>query len=384
MRHQGVRRRPGRRTIRPEPACGRSSASAATRRRPTATSSRSTTVIPGVACWLPAQPDTLGAQPTFLGAGGFKAFIQPWLGITTYSAKHWLNTDHTVVAPLGSKSDDTDQQPGLAWIDLENASALPSGQNPFTVLKGTAWNWIYPPTAGKYAAAPSWSHLPANDFVLFTATSNVRSGRLGTGTAHLYEVPYSKTATQAATPIPGPRRRDQPEVRAVLWLAVVRRRLYRLRPGSGGHRRGYPPGPEQRRYGVQRHVHLGRHVHAAGRRDLRHADVRRAGHPTGGERSGQLPRPAAARGRSTTPGPSGRRKSRITTAPPTTGSSSRRGARAPRTPAAAPIAQLFMTAIVKPEVGPIQTYPAVYLWNQPSNVSNFTPAWDVFEIGNVG
>ena len=150
-----------------------------------------------------AQPETLGRAPSFRGAGGYKAFGQPWLGITTYSAKHWINTDHIAVAPLGSKSDDSDQQPGLAWIDLENASALPAGQNPFTALKGTAWNWIYPPTPGKYAAAPSWSHLPANDFIVFTAASNVRSGRLGTGTAHLYQVPYSKTAPQSATPIPG-------------------------------------------------------------------------------------------------------------------------------------------------------------------------------------
>ncbi|HSS39428.1 MAG TPA: hypothetical protein VLT58_11720, partial [Polyangia bacterium] len=149
------------------------------------------------------QPESLGAAPTFLGAGGYKAFVQPWLGITTYSSNHWTNGDHIVVAPLGSKNDDTDQQSGLAWIDLENASALSSGQNPFTVLKGTAWNWIYPPTAGKYAAAPSWSHRPSNDFIVFTATSNVKSGRLGTGTAHLYQVPYSKTAPQSATPISG-------------------------------------------------------------------------------------------------------------------------------------------------------------------------------------
>ena len=46
-----------------------------------------------------------------------------------------------------------------------------------------------------------------------------------------------------------------------------------------------------------------------------------------------------------------------------------------------PIAQLYMTAIVQPEAGPMQTYPAVYLWNQPPTVSNFTPAWDVFKIG---
>jgi hypothetical protein len=38
---------------------------------------------------------------------------------------------------------------------------------------------------------------------------------------------------------------------------------------------------------------------------------------------------------------------------------------------------------VKTELG-IHTYPAVYLWNQPADVNNFTPAWDVFKIGSVG
>jgi hypothetical protein len=48
-----------------------------------------------------------------------------------------------------------------------------------------------------------------------------------------------------------------------------------------------------------------------------------------------------------------------------------------------PIAQLFMTVTVKTEPG-LHTPSAVYLWNQKPDVSNFTPAWDVFKIGNVG
>ncbi len=30
--------------------------------------------------------------------------------------------------------------------------------------------------------------------------------------------------------------------------------------------------------------------------------------------------------------------------------------------------------------GQITTYPALYLWNQPSDEANHTPAWDVFKI----
>ena len=28
----------------------------------------------------------------------------------------------------------------------------------------------------------------------------------------------------------------------------------------------------------------------------------------------------------------------------------------------------------------IVTYPAIYLWNQPPDEDNHTPAWDVFQI----
>src|SRR5665213_2955143 len=147
---------------------------------------------------------TLGTPPPFMNAGGKAAFSQPWVGIQTYSANHWANSDHIVVAPLGTSGNDTDQQPGLAWFVLESTTApLPAGQSSFNTLKGTAWNWIVPPMSGAFAAAPSWSHVQGNDFIVYTATSNVKSGRMGTGTAHLYKVNYSKTTAETPAPIPG-------------------------------------------------------------------------------------------------------------------------------------------------------------------------------------
>jgi hypothetical protein len=44
--------------------------------------------------------------------------------------------------------------------------------------------------------------------------------------------------------------------------------------------------------------------------------------------------------------------------------------------------QLYITAIVV-ENGQIQTYPAIYLWYQRRTTSNHTPAWDVFRIPPV-
>ena len=41
-----------------------------------------------------------------------------------------------------------------------------------------------------------------------------------------------------------------------------------------------------------------------------------------------------------------------------------------------------MTAVVTDEIN-VQTYPAVYLWNQDLTTSNHTPAWDVFRIPRI-
>jgi hypothetical protein len=53
-----------------------------------------------------------------------------------------------------------------------------------------------------------------------------------------------------------------------------------------------------------------------------------------------------------------------------------------RYPTGGPIAQLYVTAVMTDETS-IHTYPAIYLWNQPSGSSNHTPAWDIFQIPDV-
>jgi hypothetical protein len=320
---------------------------------------------------------TLGMAPTFLGGGGYKAFIQPWVGITTYSQNHWKDGDHIAVAPLGSNNDDTDQQPGLAWFDLENPTLLPSGQNPYTMLKGTAWNWIYAPAKGAYAAAPSWSHLN-KDFLVFTMTSKVKSGRIGTGTAHLYQVNYSKTAAGAATAVPG---LDDKNAYAQYYASLSFDDAYLVYDQV-----------------------------SAATANATHADMNKSD-KSGSTWDGMYMQPATelfvapvaggpgvkllansppmCPGQPTSPGINNtwaKWSPEVSTANGNTYywlifSSWRQGALDSN---GSPIAQLFMTAIVKPEVGPIQTYPAVYLWNQPAKVSNFTPAWDVFKIGSVG
>ena len=47
-----------------------------------------------------------------------------------------------------------------------------------------------------------------------------------------------------------------------------------------------------------------------------------------------------------------------------------------------PRGQLYMTAVVKTELS-LETYPAIYLWNQDLTTSNHTPAWDSFKIAPI-
>ena len=46
-------------------------------------------------------------------------------------------------------------------------------------------------------------------------------------------------------------------------------------------------------------------------------------------------------------------------------------------------AQLYVTAVVVDAAGQVTTYPALYLWNQPSSDGNHTPSWDDFAIPSI-
>ena len=44
------------------------------------------------------------------------------------------------------------------------------------------------------------------------------------------------------------------------------------------------------------------------------------------------------------------------------------------------VSQLYITAVVVDETNVVTPYPAIYLWNQPQNRLNTTPAWENFHI----
>jgi hypothetical protein len=52
-------------------------------------------------------------------------------------------------------------------------------------------------------------------------------------------------------------------------------------------------------------------------------------------------------------------------------------------PSSTKTSQLYIAAVVTEGGVVTETYPAVYVWNQTTNTSNLTPAWDEFKIPSV-
>ena len=338
---------------------------------------------------LAAGKGTPGAKPpaTILGVGGTAAITQPWVGITTFSLAHWTSGDHIMVAPLGTCNGlqpcprgsgmDMDQQSGLAWFDLESAFS-PDINNLATSLRtGSAWNWIYAPQTGLYAAAPSWSHDGSK--VLFTMTDKVKSGRLGTtGNAHLYTVPYSKTAAQTAMPLPG----DGSAAGRVQYYGAL-----------SGDDKMIAYNELDANVAAQQHPALdSMDVQAGVTLDGMYAQpqteiyvIQSAG---GTKHRLAANDPPQCPGQPMSPGINNswpKWSPQVETSGNRTYywlifSSWREGG---HYPTGGPIAQLYMTAVTMDEINIQTNYPAIYLWNQPATSSNHTPAWDRFQIPDV-
>jgi len=306
-----------------------------------------------------------GASPDFLHAGGWNAITQPWLGITTYSRAHWQDGDHTMVASLGTTNMDSDPISQLAWFDLESSA---TGTKPAD-LKGKAFDVIPRTGDTRGAAAPSWSH--DGSFIVYTSTDSEKSGRLGTGVADLYRVEFNGRAGGAATPINGAADAATAEYYPAL---------------SGDDKLiAYNSIPQS--VASTSHPAIGN----AGSQSWDGMYAQPATEvfviPTAGGMPTRLaandpPKCAGAASPginnswpkwSPQPGHAGNGKTYYWLI----FSSWRTGARAMNM---TPIAQLYMTGVVVDAMGGVQTFGAVYLWNQPAMTSNHTPAWDVFQI----
>jgi len=309
------------------------------------------------------KPMTVGASPTFLHAGGWNAITQPWMGLTTYSKAHWADGDHTMIASLGTTNMDSDPNAALAWFDLESTA---SGTQA-TQLKGQAWDVIARTGDARGAAAPTWSH--DGTFIVYTSTDSEKSGRLGTGVADLYRVPFANRAGGTATPIDGAADAATAEYYPALsgddaliaYNSIPQATASTSHPSIGNTGASSWDGMYAQ---PATEVFV---IPSAGGKPTRLAandPPTCAGAPSPGINNSWpkwSPEALADNGR---------------TYYWLIFSSWRDGARAMN---GAPIAQLYVTGVVQDANG-IETHGAIYLWNQPATISNHTPAWDVFQI----
>jgi len=266
------------------------------------------------------------------------------------------------------------------WQPMQCLSAA-SGKQP-AQLKGQAFDFITA-AGGRQAAAPAWSH--DGTFIVYTSLTDspdaaprgaVVSGRLGSAaSADLYEVPYARTGQSSGAPVAGASDPALAEYYPALSADDQLIAFNRIPQADASHAHaaigstgdstwdGMYAQPLTEVFGVARD---------GGASPLRleaNSPPDCPGVPASPGINNNWPKWSPEVGSA-----GGKLYYWLIC------SSWRDGL---RSASGAPIAQLYVAAVVQDEAGLLRSFPAIYLWNQPTDISNHTPAWDVFQIPTV-
>jgi hypothetical protein len=340
---------------------------------------------------------TVGTRPEYLTAGAEKLLNQPWMGMQTFSKAHWSPGDRIVVttyAPRGSGATSVGFSDGapyparnerLAWIDLETAAtfdARPEQGDVQMLLNqqmqaqlGSALGLLELGGETRSAATPSFSHDGTR--IVYTSAEATQDGRLGPSReADLHVVPWNDRQGGAIEPVTGASEAGIAEYYPA----------YSADDALIAFTRVDEPDGAALYYRPQGEVYV---VPAGGGEALRLA----ANDPPAcsGERSPGVINswPKWSPSVMTVQPEDSEFGTGVRTYYWLVFSSARRYPGQfdlPKTQYSPPdtrSSQLYMTAIVHREDGVLESYPAVYLWNQETTTSNLTPAWDEFKIPPV-
>ncbi len=284
------------------------------------------------------QMGTAGTLPTYVTPDAL-ALLQTLRGIPAFSRNHWADGDRIVLLA------DAHEQGTLFWVQLDSPAPVMQGMVARTGDPGGA-------------TEPTFSHDGSRIVYVSSSTTDgsIHDGRLNTGPADLYLVPYNNRAGGAATKLGGAADPDFTEYYPAFSPNDDLVAFTRIASPS-------TPQPQHpTTYGnYSSEIYV---VQTTGGAAIRLA----ANDPPAclfKTSPGQLNDWSKWSPEATTAA-NGKTYNWLTF------SSVRNG-----TP------QLYVTAIVtQPGTAP-QTFPALYLWNQPPTESNHTPSWDNFKIPPV-
>lgn len=319
-----------------------------------------------------------GQVPDYLTVGAQRLLNQPWLGMMTFSKAVWGPGKRIAITPYANRNVDvgftdsvgygTDR---LAFFDLEAMANIPwtEGQSGPTndaikAAQGSAWGFVATNGETQGIVAPNWSHDGAT--IVYTSAGKSQDGRIGDNVeTDIKVVPYNNRQGGDAKPLSGA---ATPGVSEYYPSFSADDQLVAYnRAGNTSGRIYYRPDGE---------IYI---IPASGGDPIRLA----ANDPpacTGQTSPGVIN--SWAKWSPTVLGgvPNGKRYYWLIfssardypgafVVPPNQYS-----------PPDTRASQLYMAAIVKDSQGKIETYPAVYIWNQDQKTSNLTPAWDIFDI----
>jgi WD40-like Beta Propeller Repeat len=314
---------------------------------------------------------------------GSRTFVQyPWMGGMAFSKSHWASGDQIAVvaaqipaSDLDSPWNTDDYQPGnLVWVDTDSSAITVNNGAPFPT-RGTAFDYMQHTGDLGGVAFPTWSNDGSTIVYSSTpggcsgqgCTPGDQDGRLNVGQTDLYSVLYNNKAGGAAMPVPGGSSSSLEEYYAA-----------------------FSPDDATLAFTA---VPAGQVMYANEQAELYMVPFSTTTSNSGAQ--------AVRLNANDPPKCTGLQSPGINNHwpkwSPTVGtdssgnsyywlifSSNRYNPQAMTVTNGSMtntvyVSQLYITAVVKTELG-YQTYPSIYLYNQPSNRLNTTPAWQDFNI----